>query len=79
VEACSFAEDALISICSGAFIGEFVKEGIMAWARALGIGGRKLQELTMAEFITEFDMTQRLIDGKYCELDKTTNELYLIE
>ena len=79
VEACGYAGSTFVSIVSGAFLGELAKGVIMAWAKVTGFGGNKVQQLSMAEFITEFDMTQRLIDGKYCELDKTTNQLYLIE
>lgn len=79
MQACQHAGDAFVSLISGAFLGELVKDGLMAWSRVFGFGKNKLQELTLVEFITEFDMTRRLIDGKYCELDENTKELFLIE
>lgn len=79
LQACKEARAAFTAVISGAFLGELVKDSVKAWARVFGYGENNLKELTLAEFITEFDMTRRLVDGQYCELNKDTNQLFLIE
>ncbi|CAF0833302.1 unnamed protein product [Adineta ricciae] len=69
--------ESLFSFLTGAAIVGGVADFIQTWVAALGLGIKKIQALEHGEFITEFDMTKRLIDGNYCEFDKEKKQLFL--
>lgn len=69
--------DQIFGLLTGAVLVEGAKDILFSWAQALNLTAKQLSALEQGEFITEFDMTKRLIEGNYCELDKNTNQLFL--
>ncbi|UJR22019.1 hypothetical protein I4U23_025086 [Adineta vaga] len=69
--------DTLFRFLTGTAVVDAAKEFAVAWAQALGLASHRLQALEQGEFITEFDMTKRLIDGNYCEFDKEKKQVFL--